>query len=195
MPIDSDYNSLSQMMRIKPLQEGPQSASGERGEAVTASHGRLAQLADRISLSSVGPDVKRQLESIAEQGGNVAPVLEDNISQLQDVFIEELQGIMNEAGISLDDKLTLHLQADSLQVAGAHPDRQRVDELLASSPDLSGAFRELAAQSELVRDLNSIRNAVGAASASQRYHAQSAMGGGEYRVSMKGAMAHFYFSN
>ncbi len=197
MPIDGAYNSLAQMMRIKQAHE-TQQAVPDKDNSVSSSVGigeRLAQLADTISLSVIDPKIKKQLEAIAEQGGNVASVLEENVSQIQDAFIGELRHNLEQAGIALDEKITLHMRGDTLQVASTHSKQQRINNMLATNDVFSETFMEIAAQSELVRDLNSIKYAVHATSVPERYQAQASMSGGEYRVSIKGSMSHFYFSS
>ncbi|MDR1125582.1 MAG: hypothetical protein LBM64_05920, partial [Deltaproteobacteria bacterium] len=61
--------------------------------------------------------------------------------------------------------------------------------------ELSSAFREIASQSELLRDVSNISKVIGAqtglASYQNSYHQPQ---DSAYQISLKGEMSHFYFS-
>ncbi|ABB38737.1 hypothetical protein Dde_1940 [Oleidesulfovibrio alaskensis G20] len=193
MPIDGAFNPLARMMHIS-RSERAHSAGADDNAPPARPAESLARLTDRISLSAVDPAVRRQLEAIAEQGGSLAPVLENNISQLQDAFIDGLRSALTSAGLSVDEKVTLQLQDGELAVLGGHPDKHKLDMAVAAVPELKESFTEIKAQAELVRDLNSIQAAVNASGRHERYLAQSSLGGRDFRVSLRGSMSHFYFA-
>jgi len=147
------------------------------------------------SLSEISPATQAALRKIAEQGGDVLTALRQNVEALQDDFLSAFGSRLADLDISAEEKITLRLdQGESLKVAGEHPARETIDAMLDKSPELSGSFREIAAQSALMRDIRSIRKAVARTgiAAYEDMGAVSASSG--YQVSLKGEMSHFYFN-
>lgn len=194
MSIDGIANSISVMMVVKP-------ASGSNSPSRTLESGNTGMLTpidDEARLSSLNPKLRAMLDQISEQGGNVLESLERNVSLLQDGFMEKLDTKLQQADISRDDKLTLRLDNTArLQVAGDHPQREKVNSILAESTELSETFHEISSQSELIRDISNIRKVISHRSGVARYaeEAASTQGASVYQISMKGAMSHFYFSH
>ena len=204
MAIDGIYNNLGSMMVVHRTtgQDADAGRAASASEQPQASDGSLARLTDSASLSALSPKLRSTLEDISERGGNVLETLEQNVSDLQEGFLDALSERMDAAGVSLDEKLTLSMDdAGSLSVVGDHPDKARIEQVLADAPELSSAFGELASQSEIIRDIRSLRRVVTARVGASAYDAVDAAtqenaaesSTSAYRVSLKGAMSHFYF--
>lgn len=191
MTVEGIFNGLSSMINIRQ-------SEGERETSTGSDSLDLSKLTDSISLSSIDPKLRSVLEEISERGGNVVDALEGNINTLQDGFLETLHSRLSEAGVSLDEKITLrHNGGESLTLVSQHPDKETIDNVLAKSPDLTEAFDEIAGQSELVRDIRNIRKVVTNRGGLAQY-AEAASEGGKgndsYQLSMRGAFSHFYFN-
>ncbi|MDR1126103.1 MAG: hypothetical protein LBM64_08640, partial [Deltaproteobacteria bacterium] len=124
---------------------------------------QLSRVTDKASLSSLAPKLQNILQAIDHPDNNVLQAMSDNISNLQDVFVEAVSHTLGAAGIDLSHKVTLRLnQAGELGPAGEHPEKERIEAALAKAPELSSAFREIASQSELLRDVSNISKVIGA---------------------------------
>ncbi|MDR2050789.1 MAG: hypothetical protein LBQ63_03355 [Deltaproteobacteria bacterium] len=157
----------------------------------------LAKLADSASLSTLLPHLQGMLSVMNRREGNVLQSVKDNISRLQDAFVESMSDILTKEGLDLSQKITLRLDKDQLlKITGEHPDKEKVENILAERPELSVAFREIASQSELLRDMSNIEKLIGARNGISAYQSNSsaAYENSRYQVSIKGEMSHFYFS-
>jgi hypothetical protein len=92
--------------------------------------------------------------------------------------------------------MTLRLNPDGmLSVSGDHPEKAKVDKVLAEKPALSSAFSEIASQSEELRDITNINKVMTRQTGAEAYAAGSAKAPFSiYQMSLKGDMSHFYFS-
>ena len=156
----------------------------------------LSELTDGASLSSLAPRLKVVLDEIAGPNDNVVSALNDNVTRLQDGFIDRLYSVLSGQGVDLSSKLTMRLdENDMLAVAGAHPEKTAVEASLAQHPELSAAFREIASQSELLRDMRNISKVMTTKGGIESYARMAGDGkGAMYQMSLKGEMSHFYFS-
>lgn len=172
----------------------------ETREAPTGSQdGRetLQEVTDRAKLSSVAPRIQAMFSEMAASGNNVLDTLSGNIARLQEGFIETLYTVLSEKNIDLSQKMTLRLDgSNALTVAGEHPEKERVDIILAGQPALSSAFDEIAAQSEVLRDITNINKVMTRQAGMDAYSAaeQGTFPSSVYQISLKGEMSHFYFS-
>jgi hypothetical protein len=157
----------------------------------------LAKLTDSASLSTLLPRLQDLLSVMNRRDGNVLQSVKDNISCLQDAFVESMSDILTTEKLDLSQKITLRLDKDQLlKIAGEHPYKEKIENILAERPGLSVAFREIASQSELLRDMNNIGKLIGARNGISAYQNSSAAAyeKSSYQVSIKGEMSHFYFS-
>jgi hypothetical protein len=155
----------------------------------------LSQLTDEASLSSLAPRLRAVLEEIAGPGDNVMDTLSRNVESLQEGFVEALYSTLTEAGVDIGEKLTLRLNADNvLIVAGEHPQKESVEATVSRDPALSSAFSEIAAQSELLRDIGNINKVMNRQGGVEHYAQMAGMNSfAVYQMSLKGDMSHFYF--
>ncbi|MBG3878013.1 hypothetical protein FVW20_13595 [Desulfovibrio oxamicus] len=203
MAIDGIFNNLGSMMVVHRTtgQDTDAGRTASGSEQTQAADGNLARLTDSASLSALNPKLRSTLEDISERGGNVLETLEQNVADLQEGFLDTLSDRLEAAGVSLDEKLTLSMDDEgTLTVLGDHPDKARIEKTLTDAPELSSAFGELASQSELIRDIRSLRRVVTTRVGAAAYDAVDAAttdtaetASSAYRVSLKGAMSHFYF--
>lgn len=157
----------------------------------------LQEVTDQASLSALAPRIQAMLSEISGPEANVVGTLSENIEKLQDGFIETLYTVLSEENIDLNEKMTLRLDAaDTLTVAGDHPDKERVESILANNPALSTAFGEIASQSEVLRDIANLNKVMTRQTGIAAYSHEKASSptSAVYQMSLKGDMSHFYFS-
>lgn len=156
----------------------------------------LSQLTDQAGLSALVPRLQNILKAIDHPEDNVLQALSNNISSLQDAFVDEVFVSLDSQGIDLSEKITLRLDADDkLKLSNQHPDQTSIEEALAKKPELSEAFREIATQSELLRDVSNVGKVIGAHSGAAGYQNMYDQAKADsYQISMKGEMSHFYFT-
>lgn len=155
----------------------------------------LGRLTDEASLSALAPRLRAVLEEIAGPGENVLDTLSRNVENLQEGFVETLYSTLTEAGVDVGEKLTMRLNgSNGLVVAGEHPQKELVEKAVEQNPALSSAFSEIAAQSELLRDIGNINKVMSRQNGLEQYAHMAASGGqAVYQMSLKGDMSHFYF--
>ena len=156
----------------------------------------LSQVASSAAFSSVLPKLQAGLEHMDQPGAGLIDILTDNISRLQDSFMDALYAGLRKMDADLSAKLTLRLDDQArLTVAGEHPDCEAISALLDLQSEFSAVFTEIAAQSAALRDLRSLRTMVLYASSAHSYSVL-ASGPGEtvYQLSLRGDMNHFYFA-
>ena len=161
-----------------------------------ANDSALLRVAGGTAFSSILPRLQAALEHMEQPGPSMLDTLADNISRLQDSFMEDLYEGLKKMNADTSAKLTLRLDDQArLTVSGEHPDCRTVSDLLSGNPEFSAAFAEIAAQSAALRDLHSLRTMVLYASSPHSYSVL-ASGPGEmvYQLSLKGDMSHFYFT-
>ena len=155
----------------------------------------LSQLTDEASLSALAPRLRVVLEEISGPGDNVMETLSRNVESLQEGFVETLYTTLSEAGVDIGEKLTLRLNGENaLSVAGDHPQKELVEATVGQNSALSSAFSEIAAQSELLRDIGNINKVMSRQGGMEQYSRMSGVGNyAVYQMSLKGDMSHFYF--
>lgn len=166
------------------------------GACEAADESPLSRMTGSAAFSSILPRLQAALDHMDQPGSAMLDVLTDNITRLQDSFMEALYAALKETNADLSAKLTLRLDDQTrLTVTGEHPDCEAISALLALHPEFSAAFTEIAAQSAALRDLRSLRTMVLYASSAHSYSVL-ASGPGEtvYQLSLKGEMNHFYFT-
>ena len=189
--IENTHASASRIQSSKNDGQGTGTA-----EFSQTAHGDQAMISRGISLAEINPRTRAALQKIVEQGGDVQKTLQGNIEILQEDFLSNLSTRIEAAGIPSGSKVTLRLSPDGSLAAGDSPHKNAVEVILAEASELAESFREIAAQSALVRDIRSIRSVVTthtglAAYAEMEDNAPSST----YQVSVKGDMSHFYFSS
>ena len=171
------------------------SSPEEKGEREAPSASALTRLTDTAGFATVAPRIQAVLAQMDVSGEeNVVERLSDNVSRLQDGFVDALYATLSGRGVDLSSKMTLKLDNDAqLRVAGEHPEKDRIDAALAEAPELSAAFSEISSQSSALRDIRSLHSTVLQGAGLTRYAALAGSGDG-YQISLKGDMNHFYFS-
>jgi flagellin-specific chaperone FliS len=177
----------------KNLKENLREKETSTAPAISA----LSQVTDKASLSGLAPRLQGILKALEQPEGNVMQAVSENVSSLQDVFVDALYLALDSEGINLSQKLTLRLdtasETEQLVVAGEHPDSEQINAALAGVPELSSAFKEIAAQSELLRDVGNIGKVIGSRGLAGYENASQQARDSAYQISMKGEMSHFYF--
>lgn len=156
----------------------------------------LAKITDTASLSNMLPRLQSLMAAIDQPGDNVLEGISGNISRLQDAFVDSLYGVASAEGIDFSEKLTMRLdENEQLAVLGEHPDKERIEALLAERPELSAAFKEISTQSELLKDVSNIGKIIGSQSGLAGYeNIMNRHVPASYQFSLKGEMSHFYFA-
>ena len=155
----------------------------------------LSQLTDEASLSSLAPRLQAVLTEIVRPEDNVLDTLTRNVENLQEGFVEALYTTLAGAGVDMAEKITLRLDSsNNLAVAGPHAQKENVENAVSQNPALSSAFSEIAAQSELLRDITNISKVMSRQGGLEQYSRMSGSNGSTvYQMSLKGDMSHFYF--
>jgi hypothetical protein len=179
---------------VSGTREGRQSPSP--ADNARSENDELLRATDAARLSRLAPRIRAVLEEMAGPESNVPETLSSNIGKLQESFIEGLYSVLSEEAVDFSSKLTLHLNEDNaLAVAGTHPDKEKVENALAGRPALAAVFREIASQSELLRDISNISKVMTRQTGIERYaRSGTASSFAVYRMSLKGEMSHFYFT-
>lgn len=177
-----------------PRTTRPQQPSYDQ-ETVLAPVSALMRLAGSASFSSVAPRLLESLEMMSSPGNNVINTLSDNISALQDCFVDNFYQATQSVTVDLSQKVTLRLDASHrLFVAGDHPDKTLLNALLQQEPELSVIFAEIASQSAALRTIHNLytmlRSAAPVSTLDNRVLPPAET---SYQVSIKGEMNHFYF--
>lgn len=188
MNMDDPGNSRAHELKDRSLKTAP--AWAVKTPALT-----LAEVTDNAALSTLAPRLQNILSNLNQRDGSLLQHLSDNISRLQDAFVEAIYSCLEGENLDLSQKITLRLNRDqALSLAVAHPDEEKIELLLDRHPELSAAFKEIASQSEILRDMSNIEKLIGIAhedSLCRELPGQAAPPG--YQVSIKGEMSHFYF--
>jgi len=156
----------------------------------------LQEVTDHAKFSTLAPRIRAALDEISGSENNVLDTLSGNVQKLQDGFIETLYTTLTRENVDLSQKMTLKLGSDSiLTVAGEHPEKERVNLVLAENPALSTAFSEIASQSEVLRDIANISKVVTRHTGVDAYAiaTNGKPSSAVYQMSLKGDMSHFYF--
>lgn len=189
MNISSIENRANTPVSENVAGETPENAHAQANQA-------LLKVTDTASLSNLLPRLQNFISAIDQPGENVLASISDNITRLQDVFVDSLYGAAVANGVDLSSKLTLKLDKnEQLSILGEHPDKEKIDAFLKQRPDLSAAFKEISVQSELLKDMSNIGKIIGSQSGLASY--QNAMNRhvpASYQISLKGEMSHFYFA-
>jgi hypothetical protein len=126
---DVNINSVSNAGKDY-LVNNPKEPAREK-EAGTPALTALSQITDKASLSTLTPKLQSVLQAIDNPDGNVLLAISDNISNLQDAFVEAAASTLDAAHIDLSSKITLRLnQEDALTVSGEHPDKENFEKQL-----------------------------------------------------------------
>ena len=155
----------------------------------------LLKITDTASLSGLRPRLRGIMEAIEHPENDLIQTLGDNITKLQDAFVETVYTTMSDQRVDLSQKMTLRLNDQQrLTVAGEHPDKEKIEEIFAKRQEFSAAFTEIASQSELLRDMRNIGQVIGARAGMANYQHSAGQHQTGYQLSLKGEMSHFYFS-
>lgn len=156
----------------------------------------LTAITDQASLSNMLPRLQSLLAVIDRPGDNVLEEISNNITNLQDAFVDSLYSAASAEGVDFGNKLTLRLdENERLAIMGEHPDTERIKGILAERPELSTAFKEISTQSELLRDVSNIGKIIGSRSGLAGYEdTLNRQVPSNYQLSLKGEMSHFYFA-
>lgn len=157
---------------------------------------KLAKITDTAGLSALLPRLQGIVDAIEQPDANLIEGISGNIGRLQDAFVESLYVLAEEAELDLSQKLTLRLdENDALRVICEHPDKEGMEAMLQSRPDISAAFKEISTQSELLRNVRSIGKIIGRGAGAAAYENMRASDAqASYQFSLKGEMSHFYFA-
>lgn len=163
MEINGTYNDITRLMTLI----GASSDESSETEGAKTSHDYKASSAksesesesgDLVSLSSNGYGLTGLLGSVVSDKG-VLDSLEEKTSVLQEHFLSALSTKLEEAGIDTSVSITLKRNADgSIEVAGDHPDKEKIEALFTKEPVLGEAFNAIAEQTELARKIKAERS-------------------------------------
>jgi hypothetical protein len=188
----NSVNTIDEEQRAGNLKEEPRGKGSPATPALTL----LSNITDQAALSALTPELRRVMQAIDNSGGKLLQTISANVATLQDAFLDAASCALEAANVDLSRKITLRLnRQDKLAVAGEHPDKETLESILAQSPELTAAFKEISSQSEVLRDIGNIGKVIGVKTGISSYQRNSALSQNTaYQISIKGEMSHFYFS-
>ena len=142
-------------------------------------------------FSAFNPTLNSLLEDICERNSVAIEPISSHICALQEMFLDTVYIKLEQAQIDFTEKITIYLnRKNELKVLGEHPEKDRVEAVLAETPGLAEVFSTLSSHSEIARDIVNINRIFSSLVAGGEYAGENASG---YHLSLKGGMSHFYF--
>lgn len=110
--------------------------------------------------------------------------LEEAQDEMEERALDALYALLDQAGVSRDERLVIVLREDGKVEVDEHPQRDRVQALLAANPELTGSLRDMAALALAARGMNDISRA------GRLLRGQGESGGRVFQTCLKGGLAH-----
>lgn len=134
------------------------------------------------------------VQNLCQQSTLVLPHLEDHLGQMKTTFLQQIHELLQTHTISLDSRLVLGFnEHQQLCLCDeTHPDYKRINALLVQQKNLGQFLSRIASESVLFDSLQHLQTMF--------HHHRKLFEEGEqspfenYRVCLKGALSHFYFS-
>jgi len=95
--------------------------------------------------------------------------LEARTETLREQFVKSLTAKLNEAGVDHETPFNLALEGDAVIVANDHPDKEKIEAVLAENPVLGDAFKDIKVQSEVARNVRANKNVMAMRNAMATY--------------------------
>ena len=135
------------------------------------------------------------LADITDRGGTALQVLEENLRDMQDYFLETLCPRLEAANVDMTRKIVLvQTEEEKIALSCDHPDKEKIESVLAERVDLEKIFQDMAHASALIHDLRSMRKTISSAFPNTLDTVyDDEMLYSKYRISLKGGMSHVYF--
>lgn len=158
MYINGAYNDITNLMTLlgNNTEESEKTSGTSKGSAQAAADGAESG-GDLVELSALGG-----LSNLAQglsANKTVLESLNERIETLQGHFLSALTTKLEEAGVDVEQKITLTRDDDgTVSVAGEHPDKEAIERIFKDEPVLAEAFSAIADESELVRTIKSRKN-------------------------------------
>ena len=153
------------LQNLLPLKKGnPQektneavgAAEGKKDQVSISLAAQKAQMFLNSEISGVSNDPEMDLyglESLKQRGEMLAQMLHMKLDKFHGEFLDQLKT----AGINADMPVDLKKGADGeLLVAGDHPDKARINQILAGNDDLTKKFDEISKLAGLTHVLQSV---------------------------------------
>lgn len=168
----------------------PESINGDLGGLNTFSSAEPSANPSELLNCEMSPYLEGLLAEILYKGGEAVHPLSLHVYSLQELFLNSLYQCLEDANISVTEKLTLCLDDElNLVILGQHPQKKEIEKLLSENSGLVSAFINLAAHSELNRDIMNINRIIESRAANMG----SPINFSSYHLSLKGGMSHFFF--
>ncbi len=190
-----EISKASALPHFQPMlpEETPCRAEPPKADSYASGQRDLGGIIGKNGFNALRPHL-HELSRATNPENPLGEIIRENIDVLQEIFIERVFELFRRKGINTESKVTLRLdKRENLAVLDDGPEKTLVDKTLGGAPELSGIFREIALQSELLRDMNNI----------SRLLNDDLRQGGEYarlpghllyQITFKGEMSHFYFA-
>lgn len=118
--------------------------------------------------------------------------MEESVDRLKEAFLNILHEVMSKKGIDLQERLALGLDGNILRLIDAsHSRADDVEAVLSDMPKLAEILRQIAADTLVLRSLDTLEQAFGLCVAGGRgRHGELVE---NYQVCLKGDLSHFYY--
>lgn len=168
----------------------PKNMNGDLAELNVFACCEPSALPSDLLKCEMSPYLEDLLAEISYKGGEAAHPLSLHVYSLQELFLNSLYQCLEGANISVTQKITLCLDEElNLVVLDQHPQKEEIEKLLAENGNLVSAFINLAAHSELNRDIINISRII----ESRACNMGNPINFSSYHLSLKGGMSHFFF--
>jgi len=119
--------------------------------------------------------------------------MEESLDQLKEAFLDVVYEMLREGGIDLQERLMLGFVDAKLEVIDrSHPQAALIDALLDRTPMLTTVLRQIAADTLILRGLNTLDQAFALCRNENQAHDDAVLE--TYQVCLKGPLSHFYYA-
>ena len=161
-------------------------------ETLRLRQGLLGKHIRNLSLPHSQPALYDSLHSLLSTAVPLRQDMEESLDQLKEAFLDVVYEVLREGGIDLQERLVLGFVDAKLEVVErSHPQAALIDTLLDRAPMLATVLRQIAADTLMLRSLNSLDQAFALHQNEDKAHTDAMLE--TYQVCLKGPLSHFYY--
>jgi len=169
------------------------SGNAMSSETLRLRQGLLGKHIRNLSLPHSQPALYDSLHMLLSTAVPLRQDMEESLDQLKEAFLDVVYEVLREGGIDLQERLVLGFVNAKLEVVEySHPQAALINTLLDRSPMLTTVLRQIAADTLMLRSLNTLDQAFTLC----RDEAQACNDAmlETYQVCLKGPLSHFYYA-
>ena len=163
-------------------------------ETLRLRQGLLGEHIRNLSLPHSQPLLYDSLHTLLSTTVPLRQDMEESLDQLKEAFLNVVYEVLREGGIDVQQRLVLGFANAKLEVVErSHPQAALIDALLDRTPMLATVLRQIAADTLMLRSLNTLDHAFTLCRNENQGHGDNAVLD-TYQVCLKGALSHFYYA-